>query len=274
MKWDKIWEQAKKLIKKRGWYVFLLIISTIYVYGYRFEIYQMTELNAQNLIFVLWLILVGLPLFSEIEIGSVKLKKEIEETRTEVKESIGELKYQISELRISNSNSNMVFVGSQPLPTKEEMFNMQQHIKQDQTTQSVTDPAFDVSEKNLYLFKVRLSLEKQLSALCNIFQYGERRSMYSMIQMLLQHEVIDRNTVGLLREIINITNRGVHGEIVDDDYIDFVKKTYPIIKRTLDTAHNFYTNNSYYYECPKCHYRGPSKYSNACPNCGFTSDDY
>ena len=105
----------------------------------------MTELNAQNLIFVLWLILVGLPLFSEIEIGSVKLKKEIEETRTEVKESIGELKYQISELRISNSNSNMVFVGSQPLPTKEEMFNMQQHIKQDQTTQSLTDPAFDVS---------------------------------------------------------------------------------------------------------------------------------
>lgn len=77
MKWDKIWEQAKKLIKKRGWYVFLLIISTIYVYGYRFEIYQMTELNAQNLIFVLWLILVGLPLFSEIEIGSVKQKRRL-----------------------------------------------------------------------------------------------------------------------------------------------------------------------------------------------------
>lgn len=274
MKWDEFWERVKKLIKKRGWYALLLIVSTIYVYGYRFEIYQMTELNAQNLIFVLWLILLGLPLFSEIEIGSVKLKKEIEETRTEVKESLGELKYQISELRISNSNSNMVFVGSQPLPTKEELSKMQQHIKQDQTAQSEIDSDFNVSEKNVYLFKVRLSLEKQLSALCNMFQYGEKRSMYSMIQMLLRHEVIDPDTVGLLREIINIANRGVHGEIVDDDYIDFVKKTYPTIKRILDTAHNFYTNNSYYYECPKCHYRGPSKYSNVCPRCGFVSDDY
>ena len=274
MKRKEAWEKVKPMLKKRGWHIFLLIISSIYVYRCRFDIYQMTELNAQNLIFILWLILLGLPLFSEIEIGSVKLKKEIEETRAEVKESIGELKYQILELKINNSNSNTLIFNNQPLPTKDELSKMQRHIKQDQAAQSATDSDFNVLEKNIYLFQVRLSLEKQLSALCNMFQYGERRSMYSMMQMLLQHEVIDRNTVGLLREIINSANRGVHGEIVDDDYIDFVKKTYPSIKKTLDTAYNFYTNNSYYYECPKCHYQGPSKYSNACPNCGFVSDDY
>ena len=274
MKRKEAWEKVKPMLKKRGWHIFLLIISSIYVYRCRFDIYQMTELNAQNLIFILWLILLGLPLFSEIEIGSVKLKKEIEETRAEVKESIGELKYQILELKINNSNSNTLIFNNQPLPTKDELSKMQRHIKQDQAAQSATDSDFNVLEKNIYLFQVRLSLEKQLSALCNMFQYGERRSMYSMMQMLLQHEVIDRNTVGLLREIINIANRGVHGEIVDDDYIDFVKKTYPSIKKTLDTAYNFYTNNSYYYECPKCHYQGPSKYSNACPHCGFVSDDY
>lgn len=273
MKLKQLWEKAKPVIKKRGWHIFLLIISSIYVYIYRFDIYQMTELNAQNLIFILWLILLGLPLFSEIEIGSVKLKKEIEQTRAEVKESIGELKYQILEMKISNTNSNTLIFNNQPLPTKAELSEMQRHIKHDQAAQSAVDSDFNVSDKNIYLFQVRLALEKQLSALCNIFQYGERRSMYSMMQMLVQHEVIDRNTVGLLREIINIANRGVHGEIVDDDYIDFVKKTYPIIKKTLDTAYNFYTNNSYYYECPKCHYQGPSKYSNVCPNCGAVSDD-
>lgn len=73
------------MLKKRGWHIFLLIISSAYVYIYRYDIYQMTELNAQNLIFILWLILLGLPLFSEIEIGSIKLKKEIEQTRTELK---------------------------------------------------------------------------------------------------------------------------------------------------------------------------------------------
>ena len=27
--------------------------------------------------------------------------------------------------------------------------------------------------------------------------------------------------------------------------------------------------NNYYFECPKCKYRGPSKYHNVCPKCGM-----
>ena len=273
MKLKQLWEKAKPVLKKRGWHIFLIIVSSIYVYIYRFDIYQMTELSAQNLIFILWLILLGLPLFSEIEIGSVKLKKEIEQTRVEVRESIGELKYQILEMKINNTNSNTLIFNNEPLPTKAELSKMQSHIKHDHTAQSAADLDFNVSDENIYLFQVRLVLEKQLSTLCNMFQYSERRSIHSMIQLLVQHEVLDRNTVSLLREIFNIANRGVHGEIVDDDYIDFVKKTYPMIKRTLDAAYNFYANNSYSYECPKCHYQGPSKYSNVCPNCESVSDN-
>ena len=117
MKWKQLWEKMKPVLKKRWWHIFLLIISSIYVFIYRYDIYQMTELNAQNLIFILWLILLGLPLFSEIEIGSVKLKKEIEQTRAEVKESIGELKYQILEMKVNNTNSNMLVFSNQPLKT-------------------------------------------------------------------------------------------------------------------------------------------------------------
>ena len=95
MNWVQIGEKIKLTLKKRWWYFFLLIISSIYIFVYRYDIYQMTDLNAHNLIFILWLVLLALPLFSEIEIGSVKLKKEIEQTRTEVKESIGELKLQL-----------------------------------------------------------------------------------------------------------------------------------------------------------------------------------
>lgn len=62
------------------------------------DIYQLTELNTHNLVFLLWLVLLALPLFSEIEIGSVKLKKEVEKTRAEVKEAIGELKLQILDI--------------------------------------------------------------------------------------------------------------------------------------------------------------------------------
>ena len=265
-------KNAFKILKKHWWYIFLLVISSLYVFRYRYDIYQMTELNAQNLIFILWLVLLGLPLFSEIEIGNVKLKKEIEQTRAEVKESIGELKYQMLDLKISNANSNML-VFNPPLASKDELNQMQRHTETDTKVSSETDVDFKISDDNIYLFQVRLSLEKKMSALCNMFQYGERRTMYSMAQFLVQHEVIDYKTAELIREVINIANRGVHGEIIDNDYLEFVKKSYPGIKYTLDKANDFYSNNSYYYICPKCHYQGSSKYSNVCPRCGFVSDD-
>lgn len=273
MKWNQFVEKTKQVLKKHWWYFFLLIISSIYVFTYRYDIDQMTELNAQNLIFILWLILLGLPLFSEIEIGSVKLKREIENTRAEVKESIGELKYQILDMKLSNSNSNTLVVNNQPLPSKDELSQLQLHLEHDNSIRSSENSDFNISEETIYLFQVRLSLEKQLSALCNFFQYGERKSIYAMTQFLVQHEVFDRNTAELIREIINIANRGVHGEIIDDDYIRFIKNTYPTIKKALEKQYNFYSNNRYYFVCPRCKYNGPSKYSNECPKCGFISDN-
>lgn len=273
MKCKQFWEKMKPVLKKRWWHIFLLIISSIYVFVYRYDIYQMTELTAQNLIFILWLILLCLPLFSEIEIGSVKLKKEIEQTRTEVKESIGELKYQILEMKITNTNANTFVFSNQPLPSKDELSQLQQHIEPDNSIRASEYLDFKISDENIYLFQVRLSLEKQLSALCNFFQYGERRSIHAMAQFLVQHEVFDHKTAELIREIINIANRGVHGEIIDDDYVRFVKNTYPAIKQALDNEYNFYSNNRYYFTCQRCKYTGPSKYRNECPKCGFVSDD-
>lgn len=226
MKIADIFEKIKPALKKYWWYIILLIMSSVYVFVNWNDINKLNELNVRTVIFILWIALLVLPLFSEIEIGSVKLKREIEQTRADVKESVGELKHQILDLKISNNNAMYVYNG-QPLASKAELSQMQMNmnINDEGFEQSITDTKLNVSDENIYLFKVRLDLEKQLSALCNFFQYGERRSMYAMVQILTQHEVINRNTASLIREIINIANRGVHGEIVDADYILFVKRT-------------------------------------------------
>lgn len=83
MDWKSLWEFVKNKSKKNYWYFFLLTISSIYVYRYRYDIYQMTELDVHNLVFILWIILLGLPLFSQIEVGNIKLKREIEQNRNE-----------------------------------------------------------------------------------------------------------------------------------------------------------------------------------------------
>lgn len=232
-------KKIKKILQKHGWYCVLLIGSTIYTFIYRADIYQLTELNTHNLVFILWLVLLGLPLFSSIEIGNIRIQKEVEQTRAEVKESIGELRLQILDLKIANSNYNTLVVNNQPLPSKDELSQLQNNIPSNNSQTHSETTNFNISDNNIYLFKVRFSLENQLSSLCSTYQYTGRKSMYSMTQFLVRQEIIDMSTANLIREIINIANRGVHGEIIDDDYIQFVNNAYPTIEHILNTANNF-----------------------------------
>ncbi len=67
---------------RKVWYVLLLVLSSVYV-GVNFcqlvtQSY-ITQLNGNSLIFILWLILLVLPLFNSIEGYGFKLSKEREE---------------------------------------------------------------------------------------------------------------------------------------------------------------------------------------------------
>ena len=72
-------------LKKKWWYLILLILSSTYVFCHWNKIDQLSQLTVQTLIFILWIVLLVLPLFSEIEIGGVKLKREIERAVARIK---------------------------------------------------------------------------------------------------------------------------------------------------------------------------------------------
>lgn len=235
-------EKFLNLLKRKWWYISLVVLSSIYVFRYRNEIHQLSKLNAQNLIFILWLILLILPLFSEVEIGGVKLKKEIEQTRSEVKESVNELRLQIMDLKVSNSNTVVV---NPALATKEELSVFEKSLENSgqEFINQATDLFFNISDDSIFLFKIRLTIEKMLSTLCEKCGYWGQRSMPKMVQYLAKNEVIDGNIAGLIQEIVKIANRGVHGEIVSGDYVSFVKKMFPTVKYALEKAEK---NRDYY----------------------------
>ena len=67
---------------KRAWYILLLILSTIYVVcNFELLVTQcfMCQFNGNSLIFILWLVLLFLPLFNSIEGYGFKFSKEREE---------------------------------------------------------------------------------------------------------------------------------------------------------------------------------------------------
>ena len=109
----KLWE----FVKKKCWYIILLGLSSAYVWYYRLEIYQLKELNSRNLIFIVWLILLLLPLFSEMEFLGVKIKKEIQKETEEVKESLKSIQTQMNNLQLTNSVANNFSFNNSTLPS-------------------------------------------------------------------------------------------------------------------------------------------------------------
>ena len=107
-----------KCMNGRKWYSLLLLLSSLYVWKYRFEINQLKELNAKNIIFILWIFLLAFPLFSEMEILGIKVKKEVEKATEEVKESLKNIQTQIIQLQMNNSVSNKISIENTPLPSE------------------------------------------------------------------------------------------------------------------------------------------------------------
>ena len=228
----KVWA----LIKKKGWYILLLAASSGYILFYRNEIYQLSEINARNLIFLLWLLLLIFPLISEMEFLGIKVKKEVEKSTEKVKESLQNLQAQVNQLQFTNSVETNVNVANTPLPSEQKIEELLQMVKELRSTSSMTDTnpnnsIIEDSDKNVFLFKVRLGIETSLRELCEKIGCYDRVPMMKMVQVLYRAEVINGMTCDLIGQVIKIANRGVHGEIVSSEYIKFVEETYPEIVR-------------------------------------------
>ena len=225
-------------IKIKCWYIILLGSSSAYVWYYRFDIYQLEKLNAQNLIFLLWIMLLLLPLFSEMEFLGVKVKKEVEKATEEIKDSLQSIQNQ---LQITNSVANNINFNNSTLPSEQKLEELLQRVEKLQSTYTSTDTKWHDSivredDKNVYLFKVRLSIETSLREICEKIGYVDRITISRMTQILNRKEVIDGMTCDLIYQVNKIANRGVHGEIVSEEYMGFVRKTYPEIMRQIQEA--------------------------------------
>jgi len=255
-------------IKRKWWYLTLLLLSSIYVFYYRSDIYQLEKINTTSLIFLIWLILLLLPLFSEMEFLGIKIKKEVDKVKKEVDDDILQLKMQIMDLKISNSVANNIQINNTPLPSEKELEELKKFIPNKKTDKNNDIMDLGVSDESMFLFMVRLNLEKTLTELCEKAGYNGPKSMFRILEFLNRCEIINRNTVEVINQIIQIANRGVHGEIVSSKYIDFIKQALPEIQSTLDEANKLFVYNI----CPKCK-TAAYTWRDICPNCQYQNFD-
>lgn len=256
---QKIWLFLKSIlffIKKRWYHIILLALSTGYLLWNHFKIEKLNDFSLTSTVFIIWIVLLLLPLFSELEFLGVKIKREVqqevEKSNEEIKGNIHDIHAQIAQLQVSNSIANQVTVNGGPLPSETkideliaEVHALSEANKEDKKETDTDEKA--IPEQSIKLFEIRLGIETALKDICEKYGVVGKYPM-TVVQMasyLRKQEVLDPNIAELLIQVVRITNRGVHGEIVDQKYVDFASQAYPQIMKELKECKTRETRKTY-----------------------------
>jgi len=94
------------------WWILLILSTTVGLY-LRFDSIKKGEsVPFDVFLFLIWVALMLVPIFSEIEFFGLKLKREIEDLKTQLSIKLGDLK---NEIKISQSQNLTANIGYGPL---------------------------------------------------------------------------------------------------------------------------------------------------------------
>ncbi|OAZ03295.1 hypothetical protein [Flavobacterium succinicans] len=226
---------------KITWWIILLLLTGVILFKRYEAITTGQSVPADVFIFLIFVALMLVPIFSEIEFFGLKLKKEIEELKSDINVKFGDIKNEIRTSQNQTLNQTIRAYGQygppppdSKLPELEEEIDRIVKAKLQEHGVFIDQPLtsrIDVPEDNLTMFKVRYNIENQLRRIWeNRFEEKafdprfRHQPTMKVIQDLTKFEIIDNNFYGILREILSICNYAIHGEQVTDNQVTFVSK--------------------------------------------------
>lgn len=257
-------------IVKTIWLILLLYICGLYIKtNYNRMITGMIHLD--YIIILLSIVLVLMPLVSEIDLWGLKVKREIQRVEKELNKEIIYLHKQMMNVETNNSQSiNLGYLPSLEVINtddnkKHEIINNKVLMENKEETKDKND-SFDYKEKYEKLLKesiaTRLQLESDLldkrkdieeaiEDKKRLFFLETRIVLHNEIQRIVspvtgigentmkglkiieQFNLIDSKDSNIIRTIYNMCNRSVHGEIISLDYYRYAKDNLPDILEKL-----------------------------------------
>jgi hypothetical protein len=190
------------------------------------------------------------PLYIEIDILGVKFKQELKNDIKNLKQDIKEQNLDIrteihNTIDFNNQYTPNINIIQAPSDNHIQELNARYsglitNISSQYHVSMTSVPSLDLdlsaSEDNVFLFKVRYEIEKELN---RIYHYvalrrGMKPTTWQMIEMLQSAGVLNNDLTVLLMNVWGICNAGVHGEQNSPVQIEFVRKSVrdliPILK--------------------------------------------
>ncbi len=227
------------------WWIVLIGLTGTILYKRFDDIISGQSVPFDIFIFLIFVALMLVPVFSEIEFFGIKLKKEIEDLKQDISIKLGDIKNEIRNNQTQTVHQTVQTYGPPPpdnkLPELQDEIERILSVKLKEhgvTTDIKIAGSIDVPQDNLLMFQVRFNIEKQLRRIweqrfdsSDFDQRLRHQTVMRIIQDLAKFEIIDNNFYGILREILSICNYAIHGEEVTDNQVLFVTKN---AKQILD----------------------------------------
>ncbi len=221
---------------KLFWWIALLLICGGLFYWRLGPISNGQSAPIDVFIFLIFVGLLLVPIFNEVEFFGIKLKQEIDELKTQISLQFGDLRNEIKNSQVQTIHQNFSSFGKPPtdeeLPALEIQVDKILKLKLKEyglETEKKLITELEVPANNLMLFQVRYNIEKELSRIwqnyCEEFPIDPGRfPLTKIIRELMRYNVIDSELHNILRETLSICNYAIHGQDVSEYQISFVNR--------------------------------------------------
>jgi len=256
--------------------VIVLVASSIYITEYRFIVFDFSKINASNIIFIIWIGLLLMPFVGELEVMGVKVKKEVKEAKKSIDQDINRLEQRINTISIKSAIS----IYNAPLPNVEEVKEKEELIESEiKKVEKIPKEKESSSKKNktaglestvAKIIHNRARIRTLISKNAKILNIPQENDVSQVTSLLMKMNMLNINDVEIIYDIEKIANRVANGEIVNNEYIDYVDKAFPYISGKLFVASELLANMKV---CSNCGMRATFRPDGTCTNCGYCDDD-
>lgn len=228
---------------RRIWYLLLFIAGGVYVALNWHAVTGADRIGVPQIIAIVWLVLLLLPLFTEMELFGFKFKR----TAEKLEKQIGEVRALVLNSATANAQAtNQVVVNTL---SHEERKEVEKNVE----AATGASPGETLSEEDRlrgYLYSVKVALDDLLKRIIvqsdipdvrECITYDEdgnaqfpADTKYKLLHALQKQGAIDADVYRAVREIYVIANRATHGEEFDSADIGFVETTAPHCLRILE----------------------------------------
>ena len=267
------------------WGALIWTLCVIYIYN-NYEILKLKQNFIDYVIIIFFILFTLFPFFNEINIFGFSLKKELQKIKHFYDDQLLQVKNLILDIKVNNNQNQSTNIYNSPLPDITQIQKMQKEMENvDLKQKEESEDSLEVNESNVTLFKIRLNLEKLTDDIIRMLGIENKKyHILESINIILNNyhinEMISKRNLSFFpnnfRDIITICNRAVHGEIISDQYYNYVISSWKIYENLFNNIIISLQQNRierYHILCPTCNYQGNAQIENKCPKCGHTTDE-